>query len=227
MRRVAPAHHHHPSLDCTSNLGPRDSPEPFHFLEVTSPAPAATMNLKPQVKLLSRKPTLARDPTTNMANLSLKDDEEDEEEAKRRHQVEAEARMREGERLLAEKQKAYEEARRRIFGEEKEDEGKNAGRGSGRGRGNRGSRGSGRGRGNDGRGSDTSRSATSSRSATPSGATREQRGSSSPKPSILQKPESAPGSQRRGDGQTPAIREPRGPDGSGRGGFGFARRGAR
>lgn len=178
------------------------------------------------MKLLSRKPTPARDPTTNLAGLSLRDDEEDEEEARRRHQVEAEARMREGERMLAEKQKAYDEARRRIFGEEKEDDGKSAGRGPGRGRGNRGARGRGRGRGNDGRGSDTSRSAASSRSATPAGARRDQHGASSPKPSILQKPESTPG-KRRDDGQAPAVREPRGPDGSGRGGFGFARRGAK
>lgn len=206
------------------------------------------------MKLLSRRPTPARDPTTNMANLSLKDDEEDEQEAIRRHQIEAEARMREGKRLLEEKQKAYEEARRRIFGEDnKEDEGRQGqGRGANRGRGNRGN-GRGRGRGGnrrgDGRDSDTSRSATSSRSATPSGATRDQhrsnssksatpsefnrnqhRQNSSPKPpSILQKPEGAQG-QRPGvksDNGQAAIREPRGPDGSGRGGFGFSRRGAK
>ena len=177
------------------------------------------------MKLLSRKPTPVRDPTTNMAKLSPENGE-DEAEANRRHQIEAEARMREGERLLPERQKAYEEARRRIFGEEKEDEGRQAGRGSGRGRGSRGVRGRGRGgRGTDGRGSDTSRSAGSSRSGTPSGARRESP-RSSPKPSILQKSE-AQQPKRRDDGQTPAIREPRGPDGSGRGGFGFARRGAK
>lgn len=180
------------------------------------------------MKLLARKPAPPRDPAANLAGLSLKDEEEDEEAAVRRHQVEAEARMREGQRLLGEKQRAYEEARRRIFGEEKEDEGRQAGRGSGRGRG-RGARGRGRGRGNDARGSDTSRSATSSRSGTPSGATREQhRPTSSPKPSLLQKQDGTQGRRgpARDDGQAPAIREPRGPDGSGRGGFGFARRGA-
>lgn len=206
------------------------------------------------MKLLSRRPTPARDPATNMANLSL-DDEEDEQEAIRRHQIEAEARMREGKRLLEEKQKAYEEARRRIFGEDNQDEGRQGqgqGRGANRGRGNRGN-GRGRGRGGnrrgDGRDSDASRSATSSRSATPSGPTRDQqrpnpsrsgtpsgvtrdqhRPNSSPKPpSILQKQESAQG-QRPGaksDNGQAAIREPKGPDGSGRGGFGFSRRGAK
>lgn len=208
------------------------------------------------MKLLSRRPTPARDPTTNMAGLSLNDDKEDEQEAIRRHQIEAEARMREGKRQLEEKQKAYEEARRRIFGEDKEDEGRQGqgqGRGANRGRGNRGN-GRGRGRGGnrrgDGRDSDTSRSATSSRSATPSGATRDQhrpnpssksatpsgatrdqhRPTSSPKPpSILQKQEGAPGQLpgAKSDNGQAAIREPRGPDGSGRGGFGFSRRGAK
>ncbi|SPN96812.1 uncharacterized protein DNG_00332 [Cephalotrichum gorgonifer] len=215
-----------------------DSPEPFHFLHTSNPVPLAT-NFKPQVKVLSRKPTPPRDPVTGLADLSLRDGSDDEEEAVRKHKIEAAARMLESKRLQEEKQKAYEEARRRIFGEEKEDSGRGqaqAQRGSGRGRGNRGNgngRGRGRGgagRGNDGRSSDASRSAASSRSATPlgRGPTKELFDPNySPKPSsILPKGDGSQGRRnptKDDNTQAAPVREPRGPDGSGRGGFGFAR----
>ena len=177
-----------------------------------------------------------KDPTTGLEQLTLDDD--DEPEAEKKQETPEEARKRQ-QRELQEKQRRYEEARAKIFGDSNPSSGQSTsgnitpplgseGRQSHRGRG----RGRGGGRGRD-RDRDRDRdSGRQDRRQPVQGETRELYDPNySPKPGF--------NIQRRGDASpqfgsrssTPReedqiIRAPRGPDGSGRGGFGFARRGA-
>ncbi|PKS06499.1 hypothetical protein jhhlp_007247 [Lomentospora prolificans] len=218
-----------------------ESPEPLYFVEASSNVPLATA-YKTQVKVLSRKPVIAkRDPTTDMANLAIGNDGDgDDDDCKEEKEVKMtpEERMALEKSILEEKQRAYDEARRRIFGDEEPQEElkqlpRNEGgpsRGSGRGRGRRG-----RGRGFAGAGSGSNRDGDS-RGGSParpaqSGARELYDPGYAPKPGGgIQRPDSATQGKQalsRDGSKISAIREPKGPDGSGRGGFGFARRGTR
>ncbi|KFA71703.1 hypothetical protein S40288_08987 [Stachybotrys chartarum IBT 40288] len=206
-----------------------DSPDTFHYIEASSTVPQATTNFKPQVKVLSRKPMIAkRDPTQGAAQLGLDDDGED--DARKEVTLSPEQIRAKQKRDREEKQRRYEEARAKIFGDSAPSSGASSpgtttpprtdSRGQGRGRG----RGGGL-RNNDNRQFDNRRTPNSSGS-----------GRELFDPNYLSKPESMSALRRGGDDfqgrvqqqqQQPAIRAPRGPDGSGRGGFGFARRGDR
>ncbi|CAI4216345.1 unnamed protein product [Parascedosporium putredinis] len=95
----------------------RDAPEPQYFLETGANLPLATA-YKTQVKVLSRKPVIARrDPTGALANLAIRDDQDDRKEEKE-VKMTPEERMALEKSMLEEKQRAYDEARRRIFGDE-------------------------------------------------------------------------------------------------------------
>lgn len=173
-----------------------------------------------------------RDPATDMSQMSLEDEDRPTQEAQPTPE-EIRAKQR---RDREEKQRRYEEARAKIFGESApssgasspsgtvtppRSDGQHTPRGRGRGRGAGGGGGGGGQRNsNDGR-RQQNNAATPSRELYDPGY--------SPRPEL---------SQGRGDGEgpvrisatrneQPAIRAPRGPDGSGRGGFGFARRGAK
>lgn len=198
------------------------------------------------MKLLSRKPApktvMRKDPVTGLEQLTLQDDDEDENADAKQHQpTPEEIRMRQ-QRELEEKQRRYEEARAKIFGGSNPSSGQSTpgnvtpptssdGRQSQRGRG--------RGRGGGHRGEnrqDHHRPDTPGRRQQPpsQAGTRElydpnysakpgfnvqRRGgerNGSPRPSS---------SSAREREEEQVIRAPRGPDGSGRGGFGFARRG--
>lgn len=207
-------------------------------MSATSTVPLATP-FKPAVKLLSRKPApkmvSRKDPITGLEEMTLVDDDLDQDEAKEPQPTPEEIRMRQ-QREHEEKQRRYEEARAKIFGESNPSSGQSTpgnvtppqGGDSRRGRGGRG-----RGRGgyqNNNRPDDQSRRPVTTQ---PPG-TRELFD-----PSYTPKPGS--GAQKRnGDGSpqtnsrsgTPRdedqiIRTPRGPDASGRGGFGFPRRGGK
>ncbi|KAH6650615.1 hypothetical protein F5144DRAFT_543639 [Chaetomium tenue] len=95
-----------------------ETPNEAPFLLPTSPVPLAT-TFKPVVKLLSRKPApqviTRRDPVTGLEQLTIQDDEEDETEKKKQETPE-EIRKRQ-QRDLEEKQKRYEQARAKIFGD--------------------------------------------------------------------------------------------------------------
>jgi hypothetical protein len=195
-------------------------------------------NFKPQVKVLSRNPApqmiAKKDPVTGMTQLSLEDDADEEVEKKSQPTIE-EIRARQ-QREREEKQKRYDEARAKIFGDSNppsrsstpgvvtpprtgdQHHGSNRGRGRGRG----------------GQRNIEPRSHENRRPTNQAGTRELYDPNSSAKP--------GPSSQRKvvGDNaltsgrSTPkeddvrqAIRSPRGPDGSGRGGFGFARRGAK
>lgn len=203
------------------------------------------------MKVLSRKPapkTIARkDPITGLERLTIQDDDDDDADAKKNQPTPEEIRMRQ-QRELEEKQRRYEEARAKIFGgSSKPSSGPSSGHSTpgnvtpplasdGR---QQGQRGRGRGRGGGYR-NDNRQDQHHHRPETPNrrqqsasqGVTRELYDPNyATKPGFNQKrggdgsgsPRPTPSSTPREEDQI--IRSPRGPDGSGRGGFDFARRG--
>ncbi|KAK5663708.1 hypothetical protein OQA88_4139 [Cercophora sp. LCS_1] len=216
-----------------------EAPPEINYLAASSTVPLTTP-FKPAVKLLSRKPApqmiAKRDPVTGLEQLTLVDDDADDEESKKPQPTPEEIRMRQ-QRELEEKQRRYEEARAKIFGDSNPPSGQSTPGtitppNSGEGRHNYRGRG-GRGRGNRGgnRQEDQNRRAQNQQSS-PGG--RELYDPSySPKPGFNAQRRNGEGSPLQGSRSgTPreedqVIRTPRGPDSSGRAGFGFARRGTK
>ncbi|UNI14778.1 hypothetical protein JDV02_001374 [Purpureocillium takamizusanense] len=224
----------------------------FHYLEASNKVPL-TSSFKPQVKVLSRKPVIARrgDPATGMAQLSVNDDDDDNDpEGKKEVQLTPEEIRAKQKRDREEKQRRYDEARAKIFGESapssrgsspgtgtttppRLEGGRHPGQGRGRGRGG------GPGRAGAGGAGVESRQTQDLRRNTPATqngpATRELYD-----PNHATRPDPGPSRRVIGtDGELVTtrspppkddvyqpIRAPRGPDSSGRG-FGFARRGTR
>ena len=190
---------------------------------------------KPAMKVLSRKPApqmiAKRDPVTGHQQMSLQDDDDEEESAVKETPEERKARQ---QRERDEKERRYAEARAKIFGEPKS--GPPSGQSSpgnltpppgGDGRPNY--RGRGRGRGGS-RGGVQNQSRTDGQEKR-SGQRELFDPGYAPKPGFALQ-------RRGGDAASPqpvrsttpktedqVLRAPRGPDGSGRGGFGFAKRG--
>ncbi|KAK0660489.1 hypothetical protein QBC41DRAFT_236522 [Cercophora samala] len=219
-----------------------ESPSQPAYLPMTTPIPFATP-FKPPMKLLSRRPTAA-------------DDDYDDEDANTNPQKAEtfEERKERQRKELEEKQRRYQEQRAKIFGDSNPSSGQsspgtvtppqagtgNEGRGGHRGRGGRG-RGNGRGRGDynnnnnnggNGRSSNNNRQQQQQQQQTsesqPSSSRELFDAEYTPKPNRRGGPAS---SQQSSRSHTPReedqiTRQPRGPDGSGRGGFGFAKRGA-
>ncbi|KAK0734382.1 hypothetical protein B0T26DRAFT_737073 [Lasiosphaeria miniovina] len=193
------------------------------FLPVNSNVPPLATPFKPAVKLLSRKPAQA-------------DDDEDD-EAQKNQPTPEEIRLRQ-QRELEEKQRRYEEARARIFGDSNPSsgqstpgnttppqahEGRQGFRGRGRGRGGGGAYRNDRGQDSQARRPQTNQQPSRElfdpvSSPRPGFGAQNRSGDESPQ-------QSGRSGTLRADDQI--IRSPRGPDGSGRGGFGFARRGAK
>ena len=200
--------------------------------------PAAVASFKPAVKVLSRKPApqmIARkDPVTGLESLALQDEEGAEEVKAQETPEERKTRQ---QKELEERQRRYEETRAKIFGESKSNPPSgqstpgnvtppppsDAVRGSYRGRG--------RGRGG-ARGGSHSRNDSQEKRPTNQSNTRELFDPGyAPKPGFALQKRNETGSPQPGRSTTPrnedqVIRAPRGPDGSGRGGFGFAKRDA-
>ncbi|XWW92315.1 hypothetical protein V2A60_000238 [Cordyceps javanica] len=241
--------------------------ETFHYVEATNTVPLAA-TFKPQVKVLSRKPVIAKrgDASGALARLGLGNDDDDDDEAKKEVQLSPEQVRAKQKREREEKQRKYDETRAKIFGESApSSRGSSPGLGGGSGGGTttpprpadsrsqqphqQHQQGRGRGRGG-GRGADNARGQFESRRAPPS---QPGTGGRLYDPNYSPKPDA--GFQRRdevasnvargggsgGGGSTSStsstkqqardegmpVRAPRGPDGTGRGGFGFARRGAK
>ncbi|KAI3531779.1 hypothetical protein CSPX01_13971 [Colletotrichum filicis] len=197
------------------------TPTPMTFLEAQPSVPLAT-GFKPQVKVLSRKPaprTIARrDPVTGLlSHLSLADDDADDQHAEKKPQLTPEEIRAKQQRELEEKQRRYEEARAKIFGESNPSSGasspsgtvtpprgggggteneRGGGRGRGRGRGRGGGGGGGGYRGNSNRQDDLRRPGSSRSDAVRAESGRE-----------LYDPGYAPrggfGMQKRGGGDSP------------------------
>ncbi|OAQ98797.1 hypothetical protein LLEC1_03874, partial [Akanthomyces lecanii] len=90
-----------------------ESNETFHYVEAASTIPLAA-TFKPQVKVLSRKPVIAKRGGASgaLAQLSLDDDD-----AKKEVQLSPEEVRARQKREREEKQRKYDEARAKIFGE--------------------------------------------------------------------------------------------------------------
>ncbi|KAJ5388333.1 hypothetical protein N7509_010874 [Penicillium cosmopolitanum] len=217
-----------------------ETPQTFHFVEARSEVPLK-QDFKPPVTLLSRRPQIA---TRNSASsggidraaaglgqLGL-DDEDSDEDTNKRAEPTLEERQAIALKNREEKQRKYEEVRERLFGSPSANTSGNSspgsttpprqsqseGRGKGKGRGGSGGR-----EYREKRDSSTASSTKSKHLFDPST-------SAKPNGSSQQRRERQPGNQNSPDKQnTPQqpLRNPRGPDGSGRGGFGFANRGAR
>ena len=213
-----------------------ESPDTFHFLQAGDKVPLAS-TFKPQVKVLSRRPVIAkRDPATGLSQLSLDDDAN--EEVKKENQPTPEEIRAKQKLEREEKQRRYDEARAKIFGEPSPSSGASS---PGtvtppRSDGQRTPRGRGRGRG----GSSTPRNNERNNGESSQGGNRRNAqpgpGRELYDPNYSPKPDSS-GQGRGTDSRPPrnstprneqqAIRAPRGPTESGRGGFGFAKRGGK
>ena len=174
-----------------------EKPQDNFFLQTKGAVPLKT-DFKPTMKVLSRKPG-------GIEGLNL-DDEEEEEGGKR--EMTPEERMQKAQKDREEKQKAYEERRRQLFGKAEPASNQKLTPKSG-----------------SPRNQSRVKGANDSRSPSAMGSAKTRQlfePNESAKPDILrmQKQDSATNIME-------PIREPRAPDGSGRGGFGFASRGGR
>ena len=210
----------------------REEPETFHFLAAHDTVPLKT-EYKPTLKVLSRKPTptiVKRfDPVTGLEKLVL-DEGEDEVEVKPA-QLSAEELKAKTQRDREEKQKRYDEARARILGTSRPgssspgtvtppigDEGR-SNRGKGRGRGGGSGGGGGGGVTLDNRRPDSQSGSKElfDPNYTQKPGTNAQKRNTDPSRSGKSTPRE----------EDQILRTPKGPDASGRGGFGFARRGGK
>jgi hypothetical protein len=207
----------------------RETPETFHFLATRDPVPLKS-EFKPALKVLSRKPApkvvSRQDPVTGISQMVIVDDEDEDDDAKKNKPTAEEIRLK-TQRDREEKQKKYEEARARLFGTPEATSGTSSPGAvtppGGGGEDSRGVRGRGKGRGGN---------RQDNRRPDIQASTRELFD-----PNYTPKPGSFTIQKRGGEANAsgrstpreddPVIRAPKGPDGSGRGGFGFANRGAK
>lgn len=201
----------------------REAPKNFHFLEARNDVPLKT-EFKPAVKVLSRKPApklVARnDPVSGLEQLTVEDDEEESEGDVKKNMLSLEERKRKAQREREEKQRKYGEVRERLFGA------------------------SGTGSGTSSPGNVTPPKGGEPKSRTKNKGGRDSRPSSSAgsksrqlyDPSYTVKPDSVyiqkretqlPNPDQSTEKEEQPVRAPRGPNGSGRGGFGFAARGGK
>lgn len=229
-------------LTCRNQQSETPPDVPFHVAASNS-VPFA-QGFKPQMKLLSRKPMIkTRDPVTGLEKLTLQDDDDDDEVNKKPQPTAEEIRERQ-QREREEKERSYDEARARIFGDSPsgtpsgastpgtttpplttEGTGRGNYRGRGRGRGGRGGRGGGQRSDsyrNENKGEMQERRQVVNSNGSPYRELFDP--DAGPRPNSRQQRGGITASPTRGPDA--AIRNPRGPDNSGRGGFGFAKRGA-
>jgi len=196
------------------------------FLQARS-EPAYKSEFKPQMKVLARKPPpkiAARgDATGAMGNLKLQDDEDSDEEERKKAAAEFEERKARAIREREEKQRKYQEVRDRLFGT-----GEDVKRPPSSG--DVSSRNSSRGKGRGGRQQDREGKGSGSKDQSPSKNQRQQLYDPSytgkPTSQYVQRKANAESGRSTPNEERPS-RAPRGPDGSGRGGFGFALRGGK
>ena len=157
------------------------------------------------MKVLSRKPAPKTIITADgIERLSLEDDDDDDEVNK--NVLTPEQRIQKAQREREEKQKAYEERRRELFGKDSDPDGPSSGKKNGSSRSQ----------------SRVTRANDSRPSSAASNKNRLFDPHESSKPDAL-RPQKK---EVQSSGIQP-VREPRAPDGSGRGGFGFAPRGGK
>ena len=208
---------------CHSKSPFREAPKQSYFVETRNEVPLRS-EFKPAVKVLSRKPmpsvAVRKDLIDGLEKLTLDDEDDEDEENLTKKPLTMEERQLKAQKEREEKQKKYEEVRQRLFGD-----------------------------------ADAASAPTSSGNVTPpirSGADSRNRGRSKGgrdsrppssadnrarqlyDPNYTVKPESvyiqkreaqSSGSGRSTPVEEQLIRAPKGPDGTGRGGHGFANRG--
>jgi len=195
-----------------------ERPERSYFLE-SKGTPPLKDEFKPQLKVLSRKPQPAlkvasrADISGATAGLSIDDEEDSEEEARRKNAESLAERQRRAALDREEKQRKYAEVRQRLFGPAQTSEGSQGESDSGRS--------SRKGRGQGARGSQQSSSTEQSPA----------RGSLQVKqlfdPSSSSKPRAVEINRATTPQGAHPVRQPRGPDAAGKGGFGSGQRGGR
>ena len=198
-----------------------ENPARFHWLETQGVVPLK-QEFKPQVTLLARKPnapTIAKKDAAadGVAKLSIDDQDDSEEEDRKKREADLEERQRKAKIEREEKQRKYAEARERIMGSSSPASPAPTSRESSHGRDNRRSRGKMNGK----RDSQPTSSADQSPARLASGADKqlfdpEDMGRRQPKRESTPVPK-----------EEQPLRQPRGPESAGRGGFGFAGRGGR
>ncbi|QDS74248.1 hypothetical protein FKW77_002959 [Venturia effusa] len=201
-----------------------DAPETPIFLLAREDVPLKD-EFKAPLKVLSRKPppkvSARPDPSSGIANLNIDDDDDSEEEERKKAEKAFLERQARAKIEREEKQRKYQEARDRIMGGKSNDDATgrpSSAQGSG-------SRNSSRGKGRGGR-----TAATPSAEQSPARASRPSKGlydpGYTPKPGsvYLQKRDGgdAAGSRAATPGEDKPTRAPKGPDSSGKAGFGKA-----
>ena len=166
-----------------------------------------------------------KDPVSGIEQLKLQDDEDEEDDQKKPKMLTAEERALKAQKEREEKQRKYDEARERLFGSSTASAGTTPPRSTTPVKGSGADKSKVRGRGGDGKDSKDSRDGRPSSSSLPGKTKQLFDPNFTPKPDSIyqQKKEAAPNSGT-GPVEDQIIRQPRGPDGSGRGGFGFAER---
>ena len=157
---------------------------------------------KPPLQVLSRKPTKLANAADGLGQLSIEDDDDD--DLSQRSTLTPEERMKKTQKEREEKQKAYEERRRELFGKNEKTSLPASRR--------------------DGSSRNHSRANRGNESRPSSAASNQNRQLYDPNESA--KPDNLrPQRKDPTMNDTQPMREPKAPDGSGRGGFGFAPRG--
>ena len=201
----------------------RDNTREAYYVATRDVVPLQS-EFKPAMKVLSRKPaakaTNPSDPAAGISGLNLDEDDDDEQDGRNKIVMTAQERQQKAHRDREEKQRKYEEARQRLFGTDVADNKKTTGsttppkqRSFGDSRPQSRSRGGGDGR---------PLSSASNR-------TRQLYDpvyTVKPDSTYIQKKNGQADSGRSTPNEQLPIRNPKGPDGSGRGGFGFAPRGS-
>ncbi|MCJ1401890.1 hypothetical protein MMC11_005107 [Xylographa trunciseda] len=202
-----------------------ETPNNPYFVETRNDVPLKS-EFKPAVKVLSRKPAptvIARtDPVSGLEQLTIEEDDDDDDDEGKQKTLTMEERQLKAQKEREEKQKKYEEVRERLFGASEPSSVPTS----------------------PGIVTPPTVRAPGDRSRGKNKAIRETRPSSSTgsktrqlfDPNYNTKPDSAYVQRKEGHAseskpltpaEEPIIRTPRGPDGSGRGGFGFPTRGAK
>lgn len=200
-----------------------EAPEGSYYIHTRDDVPLKT-EFKPAMKVLSRKPpskSTSNDIVSGIGRPDLEDDDEDDEVDGKKATMTVEERQAKAQRDREEKQRKYEEVRQRLFGNDSSTGQRPSGNGSTGSPKDSGSRRQSRNRGGAADGRPLSSAGNKSRQLYDPDYT-VKAGST-----YIQKKEGQVASGRSTPSEQVPIRSPKGPDGSGRGGFGFVPRGGR
>ena len=226
----------------TSKQGFRcsESSQTFHYVEARSDVPLK-QDFKPTVTLLSRRPQIASrqssssgridGPAAGIAQLGLDDEGDSDEDSSKPRQPTFEERQAIALKNREERQRKYEEARERLFGSPSATTSGNSSPGSTTPpRQNQPGEGRGKGKGRGGQRDYREKRESSSASNKSRQQLYDPASPNRSNESNLQRRDRSQGDRNDGEKQNAPqqpLRNPRGPDASGRGGFGFGNRGAR